>query len=170
MIALTASAFAEDREAAYDAGMDGFATKPITARGLLKAVNSCLKGRPMAKAAEDSGREETDRQLPALDRKLLDQMAEDLGPHYLAQALEVFFKDLEQRRQALRDLGDNADQLRKAAHAIKGSAASFGFVRVAHAAQALEQAARLGEHQHFEALKNDLLREAEVAPEHMNLA
>jgi signal transduction histidine kinase/CheY-like chemotaxis protein len=170
MIALTASAFAEDREAAYDAGMDGFATKPITARGLLKAINSCLKGRPMRKSTEDSGREEMDRQLPALDRKLLDQMAEDLGPQYLAQALEVFFKDLEQRRQALRDLGDHADQLRKAAHAIKGSAASFGFVRVAHAAQALEQAARLGEHQHFEALKNDLLREAEVAPEHMNLA
>jgi signal transduction histidine kinase/CheY-like chemotaxis protein len=172
MIALTASAFAEDREAAFESGMDAFATKPITARHLLDSINICLKGKRMQQP--DTGKSADENQdgglPPALDQKLLDQMAEDLGQHYFPQALKVFFKDLEQRRLALRHMGDDADELRKAAHAIKGSAASFGFLRVAHAAEALEQAARFGDHARFDELKNHLLREAEAAPLHMDLA
>ena len=104
-----------------------------------------------------------------LDRAFLDQMAEDLGPPYLAQALDVFLKDLNQRAQALSRMADNADQLRKAAHAIKGSAASFGFKRLAKTAEALEVAARLGEANHFAALKDQLLQEAARAPDYVSL-
>ena len=107
--------------------------------------------------------------VPALDRHFLHQVAEDLGPQHLAQALNVFLKDLEQRAQALHQEGSDADRLRKAAHAIKGSAASFGFKRLAQMAQDLEDAARSGETARFSELKDRLLREAALAPEHVAL-
>ncbi|MEN9709593.1 MAG: hypothetical protein RIQ68_2001, partial [Pseudomonadota bacterium] len=83
IIALTASAFAEDREAAFSAGMNAFATKPITARGLLSSIDECLKGTP-AVSLRDVPAAICAQDVPALDRKFLDQMSEDLGPQYLA--------------------------------------------------------------------------------------
>ena len=166
MIALTASAFAEDREAAFAAGMNAFATKPITARGLLDSISGCLKGNTMAPSSPGMS---SGPHSMALDRKLLDQMSEDLGPQHFARALDVFFKDLSRRARELQDIGQDADLLRKSAHAIKGSAASFGFLRVAHAAEELEHAARSGEEHLFQALKEKLLREAAAAPDHMKV-
>lgn len=107
--------------------------------------------------------------VPALDRQFLDQVAEDLGPQHLTQALHVFLKDLQQRAQALRQEGDDADRLCKAAHAIKGSAASFGFKRLAQMAQDLEDAARAGETARFSELKDRLLCEAALAPDHVSM-
>jgi HPt (histidine-containing phosphotransfer) domain-containing protein len=69
----------------------------------------------------------------------------------------------------LRQEGEDAERLRKAAHAIKGSAASFGFKRLARMAEDLEVAARLGEVARFRELKDTLLQEAALAPEHMSL-
>ena len=168
IIALTASAFSEDREAAFAVGMNAFATKPITARGLLSSIDDCLKDRPAAPAPELSASSSM-QDVPALDRKFLHQMAEDLGPQHLTQALHVFLRDLQQRAQALGQEGEDADRLRKAAHAIKGSAASFGFARLARVAEDLEVAARLGEVSRFAELKDALLQEAALAPEHLSL-
>jgi signal transduction histidine kinase/CheY-like chemotaxis protein len=168
IIALTASAFAEDREAAFAAGMNAFATKPITARGLLESIDACLNHAPHM-ASEHVPVSVSAQDVPTLDRKFLDQMAEDLGPQHLTQALQVFMKDLQQRAQALREEGEDADRLRKAAHAIKGSAASFGFTRLARVAEDLEVAARSGEVARFSDLKDRLLREAAAAPDYMSL-
>jgi CheY-like chemotaxis protein len=168
IIALTASAFSEDREAAFAAGMNAFATKPITARGLLNSIDDCLNHIP-TEPSQELPASSSVHDMPALDRKFLDQMSEDLGPQYLAQALQVFLKDLKQRAEALRQEGEDAERLRKAAHAIKGSAASFGFKRLARMAEDLEVAARLGEVARFRELKDTLLQEAALAPEHMSL-
>jgi len=168
IIALTASAFAEDREAAFAAGMNAFATKPITARGLLTSIEDCLR-RALDPISQESPRSQSLDDVPALDRHFLHQVAEDLGPQHLAQALNVFLKDLEQRAQALHQEGSDADRLRKAAHAIKGSAASFGFKRLAQMAQDLEDAARSGEMARFSELKDRIMREAALAPEHVAL-
>jgi len=167
IIALTASAFAEDREAALAAGMEAYATKPIRARGLLEAIEACLKREPVSVVGESVS---AVLNMPALDHKFLEQMAEDLGPMHLSKALEVFFVDLRKRADALRSEGEDPDRLRKAAHAIKGSAASFGFLRIAHVAEELETAARLGERARFSGLKSALLREADAAPDHMKAA
>lgn len=168
IIALTASAFSEDREAAFAAGMNAFATKPITARGLLNSIDDCLNHIPTEPSQEVPASSSV-HDMPALDRKFLDQMSEDLGPQYLTQALHVFLKDLKQRAELLHREGEDAERLRKAAHAIKGSAASFGFKRLARMAEDLEVAARLGEVSRFAELKDTLLQEAALAPEHMSL-
>ena len=168
IIALTASAFAEDREAAFAAGMNAFATKPITARRLLTSIEDCLR-HALDPISQESPMSQSIDDVPALDRQFLDQVAEDLGPQHLTQALHVFLKDLQQRAQALRQEGDDADRLCKAAHAIKGSAASFGFKRLAQMAQDLEDAARAGETARFSELKDRLLCEAALAPDHVSM-
>ena len=48
IIALTANAFAEDREACLAAGMDGFLVKPLDREQLLTVLNSLSKAAQMA--------------------------------------------------------------------------------------------------------------------------
>jgi CheY-like chemotaxis protein len=45
IVALTANAFAEDREACLAAGMDGFVSKPIRREDLFDAIASALRAR-----------------------------------------------------------------------------------------------------------------------------
>ena len=153
MVALTASAFAEDREAAFAAGMNGFATKPITARRLLDAIEACLI------PDEIMPNEDTHmmNELPVQDHEWLAQLSEDLGQDNLDKALHLFREDLRNRMENLRKGGLAAETLRREAHAIKGSAASFGFRRIAYAAEQLELAARQGRSQQFEELRSTLL-------------
>jgi CheY-like chemotaxis protein len=46
IVALTANAFAEDREACLDAGMDGYVSKPIRRDELFAAMAAALAARP----------------------------------------------------------------------------------------------------------------------------
>ena len=43
IIALTANSFEEHKQACFDAGMDGYVSKPFTRTNLVKEVNRCLK-------------------------------------------------------------------------------------------------------------------------------
>ena len=166
MVALTASAFAEDREAAFAAGMNGFATKPITARRLLDAIDAC-RNLSEGKPEEDV---KVSSELPVQDHAWLAQLSEDLGQDNLDQALKLFRDDLQRRTDGLRTGALIADTLRREAHAIKGSSASFGFRRLAYAAEQLELAARQGKSEEFEELRDTLLREAEAADAPLQMA
>ena len=101
---------------------------------------------------------------PAIDRTVLDQLREDLGPDHLPVAIDIFLKDLRARVAVLRTEGQSAAVLRKEAHAIKGAAATFGLVRLAARAAELESAARHGEAGRFGALVATVIDEAGVAP------
>ena len=161
IIALTASAFTEDREAALASGMNAFATKPITGHILFETIINCQVGVAALKEGDMSAEPMDD---PAIDQKFLDQLREDLGPEHIGPALDMFLADLQKRVARLRAGDRSAIFLRKEAHALKGSAASFGFRRIAAAAAKLEDAARLNESEKFETLLEALLTEADGAP------
>ena len=152
IIALTASAFVEDRAAAFEAGVNGFATKPMTASGLMEAIQSCK-----IEAGTDTA------QMASLDDRVLAQLRRDLGEAHIGTALDLFKTDVANRCARLRNsLGEPAT-MRKEAHALKGSAASFGFLRLAEAAARVEAAAR-GSDPGLTSLAENLLEEAARVP------
>jgi CheY-like chemotaxis protein len=174
IIALTASAFVEDREAAYAAGVSAFLTKPITSQMLLDIIEACRAGVPDQTMSDEtmSGQvmpvqalpTKDDDAGPALDRPLIEQLREDLGPEHMRTALDLFLSDLAKRGASLRLCDRSATTLRKEAHALKGSAASFGFRHIAQAAARLEDAARENEVEKFDILVARLLEAAARAP------
>jgi HPt (histidine-containing phosphotransfer) domain-containing protein len=81
---------------------------------------------------------------PDFDRSAFDILAEELGRADTLQTFSVFFNEAENRLKRLRELsGDkDGDSIKHEAHALKGSAGNFGFMKVSDLARALEQNAR----------------------------
>ena len=119
VIALTASSFPGERKKCSAAGFDGFLLKPL------------LKDRFLALLGGASG--EGVRNVPDVP---VDDSIQDLIPGYL----ENRRRDWRKMDAALKE-GDFAS-LESTAHQIKGSAASFGFVRMGEICRDLEKAAR----------------------------
>jgi CheY-like chemotaxis protein/HPt (histidine-containing phosphotransfer) domain-containing protein len=130
IVALTAYAEPEEREAALGAGCHEVVSKPVPRAVLLDAVQRYLA------PAE-----------PAVADKPETTMGDLMGGPELDMLTRMFVSVLEQRvtemeaalaeREALR--------LQRLAHRLKGAAGSYGFVGISDAAAAVEAAARSGE-------------------------
>src|ERR1700730_12157538 len=144
IIAVTAHAMKGDREACFEAGMDGFAPKPIHSARLLEMLDRLGTGSmPEASAqtaAADRGESE------ALDEVALMKLVG--GDRELAGELAgLFLEDLEPRVIEITAAvtGHDADRLRARAHALCGSAGSLKAGIVSAAAGVLEAMGRSGE-------------------------
>ncbi|MGF6273611.1 PAS domain S-box-containing protein [Massilia sp. UYP11] len=138
VIAMTASVLAEHRQASIDAGMDGFASKPVDWFALSHEIARVL-GLP-ASAPDVPG-------APNAPREVLNRRA---GLHRwsnredaYAEALEHFARQYAGLDQALRlhAAAGERQQLRMLAHKVRGAAANVGFELLADALATLEQAA-----------------------------
>ena len=144
IIAVTARAMKGDREACLEAGMDGFAPKPIQSAKLLEMLERLCSG-PLPESSApvetaNPGASET------LDEVALMKLVG--GSRELAGELaEIFLEDLEPRvteiTAAVRE-GDG-DRLAAAAHALRGSAGSMKAEIVSVTAGILEAMGRSGE-------------------------
>jgi two-component system sensor histidine kinase/response regulator len=144
IIAVTAHAMKGDREACFEAGMDGFAPKPIQSAKLLEMLDRLGTGsmpQPKAQVATaDTGYSD------ALDEVALMKLVS--GNRELAGELaELFLEDLEPRVTEITAAVTerDADRLRAGAHALCGSAGSLRAGIVSAAAGALEAMGRSGE-------------------------
>jgi CheY-like chemotaxis protein len=112
IVALTASAFKEDRERAKQAGMDAFISKPFKTRELIDTCTAWAKP-PAGKAAWKP---------PAVENE---GEAEKYRPEFLTDVMDIFFETspavFQELLNALRD-GDWA-QAQKSAHWLRGGAA-----------------------------------------------
>jgi two-component system, sensor histidine kinase and response regulator len=136
IVAMTAHALAEDRERCLKAGMDAYVPKPIAPQQLHEAIEAAARNTRAVDAAVESGPRPS---AAAFDeRRALELM--DGDRRLLADIVRLFLRDWPARLRLVRRAIARRDgkALHAAAHALKGSAASFGGDGVAAAARALE--------------------------------
>jgi signal transduction histidine kinase/CheY-like chemotaxis protein len=166
IVAMTANAMQGDRERCLAAGMDDYIAKPIRAREFYSVVEAWGPGRdsessrarrrgetpvppPGAPPSSEEGGaplpgiEEGPTREPAYDR--VEALARSGGSEEGLRELAAVFEQhvphlLEELRHAI--ASSDADELRRAAHTLKGSAAVFAAPRAVEAALAVERLGR----------------------------
>jgi PAS domain S-box-containing protein len=138
VVAMTASVLPEHRRASVDAGMDGFATKPIEWQALSHEISRVLGLASQAQAAATAG---------AAPRQVLNREA---GLRRWGGMADAYARSLADFHQAHAGLARELEQLANGgerallaalAHKARGPAANLGFEQLADALSALEQAA-----------------------------
>ena len=162
VVALTANALAGDREKALGAGMDDHVSKPVRAEDLGVALERWIpRGKAAPGSAAPEGAAAAPEEAAVIDRGVL----EDLrglqaagGPDFLGRLIREFLAEVPAKLEALREAVARGDAraLERAAHALAGSSASLGALRVAGACAELEALGRSGDTAH--ALRGPLTR------------
>ena len=117
IIALTANVMQKHRDAFNEAGCDGFLGKPIDKRELRKVLKHHLPKEQQAPHIQSLAEEEVDEEL-----------------------MQIFIESNTQRVVTLKQALTEKDwsQVREVAHAIKGSAASFGYPQLSKIAESVQ--------------------------------
>jgi CheY-like chemotaxis protein len=140
IIAMTANALPEDREACFAAGMNDYVAKPIRAEELARALK---RAKPLT-ASNDGNSEEANVNLDAAALRNLRDLG---GDEFLAEVVDAFLSDAPDLMTTLRRSleEENAEELRRAAHTLKSNGATLGAAEFAELCRTLEQRAKDGQ-------------------------
>lgn len=134
LIALTAHATTDDRERCLKAGMDGYLSKPLDMEKLLEQIRIFIPEAPSRMLPERPG-----------DMELPEQIAE--SPELLRPMLSLFLEESPRTLETLHSAiakGDS-EQVRYAAHTLKGMSKHFGAETVVGLADRLERMGKEGD-------------------------
>jgi PAS domain S-box-containing protein len=141
IIAMTANALPEDREACFAAGMNDYVAKPIRSEELAAA----LKRTKRLPGGDAESEERVD--YVSLDDGALKNLRDLGGDDFLHEVIDAFLADAPGLVAMLRSSLDsrNSEELRRAAHTLKSNGATLGAEGFAELCRTLEQQAKAGE-------------------------
>jgi CheY-like chemotaxis protein len=156
IVAITANALPGDRERCLAAGMDDYISKPIQAQALRAAVE---QGGATDLPAQRAAPKPESPPAGAIDWSRIDGLAPfDPDGSMVAGAIAAFLADAPARIAAIRAAHAAMDPaaVASAAHALKGSAANIGVVRLLELSRGIEALALDGELENARAPIGDL--------------
>jgi CheY-like chemotaxis protein/HPt (histidine-containing phosphotransfer) domain-containing protein len=140
IIAMTANALPEDREACFAAGMNDYVAKPIRAAELAAALK---RARPLAHGNGDGAAVG----YVSLDDGALQNLRDLGGDDFLGEVIDAFLADAPELiatlRRSLAEHGN--EELRRAAHTLKSNGATLGAESFSELCRTLEHSAKAGE-------------------------
>jgi CheY-like chemotaxis protein len=147
IVALTAGAFAEDRERCMSAGMNDFLTKPIDVHTLLATIKKYTQSKSLTQQSKP-----VVVSLPTNNEKIVFDLNDLLGrcdndEGLAREILEIFLLDYQSMTKMLSDAirRGSAPDVRLYAHSVKGSAANVGARFVSELAKTIEIAGASGD-------------------------
>jgi CheY-like chemotaxis protein len=138
IIALTADALRGAEERYRGAGMDGYLSKPLSAKALFETMNALVtEGRPRPSAADG---------MPAVDSAVIDALRDFLRPDQLEALLTETLADLGTRISRLGGFLDtaNTDGAAQEAHDLVSVSGNCGARALSAIARDIERACRQG--------------------------
>ncbi len=137
IIAMTANALPEDREACFAAGMDDYIAKPIRPNELGEALGH-------ARSLEGTRPESVEGAGASLDASAVESLRELGGEGFVVEVIDTFLSDAPALVATLRTTHEQGDteELRRAAHTLKSNGQTFGAGRFSDLCRDLEKRAR----------------------------
>ncbi len=150
IIALTANAFKEDKDACIAAGMDGFLSKPFKKKQLLKVIQPWLKTINKVEQLEISKKNKLDKQqlkkniLDASIMRELIEMDEPGSKEFITQISSTYFANAEQLFSQIEQafLEKNIQGVGTFAHQLKSSSMNVAAKRLSNLFKKLENKSR----------------------------
>jgi signal transduction histidine kinase/HPt (histidine-containing phosphotransfer) domain-containing protein len=144
ILAVTASAFAEDIDACRDAGMDAHLAKPIEREALIAALGRLTGEPPPPAAAASPPGPDGFEHLPLLSGRAGAVLeVAGLDPASALSLAAEFIRELRDAAEQLRGIdGGMPDRMVPAAHRLAGAAATLGATRLAAVARQFQDNAR----------------------------
>jgi len=157
IIAMTASAFQEDKQNCLEAGMDDYISKPIRIEQVQQMLQKWAKNIPAIPSAvtEPSLVPEV---TSLIDRSVIAEL-EELNPSLPQKMAKRFLEDdapnaIAQLKQAVAE--QNASAMRKCAHSLKGSSALMGAKALSELCLQIEIQGKADDFQNIEELLAEL--------------
>jgi signal transduction histidine kinase/ligand-binding sensor domain-containing protein/HPt (histidine-containing phosphotransfer) domain-containing protein/ActR/RegA family two-component response regulator len=146
VIAVTANVLAEQRQACFAAGMDGFVGKPVAYADLRSAILHA-GGQPAPAPAPPAASLDTEAPLDPARLDSLRQLGELAGRPLVREIVDSFLAEAPKRLGRMKEALDrhDAQDLAFVAHSLKGSSGQIGALRIAALSFELEMRGKSAE-------------------------